>query len=126
LSPCSGVGRQVESGRERAAGRFRCLAASLHTMDLRLPVLSGMEQASDMPAPASVRPEDLAARHGNLREDLGDSLQSLDHQRITQVPISPANRLVGVAVQSLADNLTYSPILPALRGAASSVRGGTT
>jgi CheY-like chemotaxis protein len=85
------------------------------------------DQEPDTPAQAILRPEDLAALPEILRADLEDALLSLDYQRITQVVVrvSEEDELVGSALRSLADNLTYSPILTALRGAASSVRAGT-
>ena len=71
-------------------------------------------------------PDDLAAPLGALLEDLEDLLLSLARPRITQPPVSIQNVSVGIALQSLADNLTYSPILLALTGAANSARAGTT
>jgi CheY-like chemotaxis protein len=77
---------------------------------------------------ATLRPQDLAALPDILRADLEEALLSLDYQRISQVVarVSEQHQSAGRALQSLADNLTYSPILTALRGPATSLRPGTT
>jgi CheY-like chemotaxis protein len=102
---------------------FDCMARHLG-----LTYVYAAEQEAETPVPATLRAADLAALPETLRADLGDALVSLDHQRITQVVVrvSEHNQLVGSALQSLVENLTYSPILTALRGSASSVRAGAT
>ena len=75
------------------------------------------EQETDIPARATLCVEDLAALPGNVREDLEQAVLSLDRDCIAQVVVrvSEQDRVVGSALRSLADDLTYSPILIALR-----------
>jgi len=94
---------------------FDCMARHVGVRYVYAP-----EQEAETLVPATVRPEDLALLPRRLREELEAAILSLDQKRITQVVVrvSQQDRLVGSALQWLADNLTYSPILTALRGAA--------
>src|SRR5947209_1981664 len=71
--------------------------------------------------------EDLAALPGTLKKDLEDAIFSMDQDRVSQVllRVSQQDRSVGSALESLADNLSYSPILTALRCPEESLRGAT-
>jgi signal transduction histidine kinase/CheY-like chemotaxis protein len=103
---------------------FDCMARHLGVR-----YIYATEQEEKTPVPATLLSDDLAALPWTLREDLKNAVLSLDHERIVQVVvrISEQDSLVGSALQSLADNLAYSPILTALRGCSeTSVKAGAT